>query len=60
MDIELTTDLERIKQMYHKIQEGYEKRENEITLTNLVGICYLYWFTHPIEYLKELNHRTIF
>jgi len=57
MDVELTTDLEKIRQMYHRITEGYEKKEKGITFSNLTSICFLYWFTHPIEYIKEMNKR---
>jgi hypothetical protein len=59
MDVELTSDLEKIKQMYHKITEGYEKREDGITLSNRISISFLYWFTHPVEYIKEVNKRII-
>ena len=57
MEVELTSDLEKIKQMYHKITKGYESRERGITLSNRISISFLYWFTHPIEYVKEVNNR---
>ena len=57
MDVELTTDLEKIRQMYKKITKGYETREENISLSNLFSICLLYSFTHPIEYAKEVSKR---
>jgi len=57
MDIELTTDLEKIRQQYQKITTGYETREENISLSNLFSICLLYSVTHPVEYAKEFNKR---
>ena len=57
MEIELTTNLEKIKSMYQKATKGYESKEENISLSNLFSICMLYSVTHPIEYTKELCKR---
>jgi hypothetical protein len=57
MDVELTKDLEKIRQMYKRITEGFEKKEKDITLSNLNSICLLYWFNYRKEYAEEVSKR---
>jgi hypothetical protein len=57
MDVELTSDLEKIKSQYHKITKGYETGEKDISLSNMLSIRFLYLFTHPIKYIEEVSKR---